>query len=285
VETRHLDHESSTVGLSFVRGRVAASRVMNDHVSEDGGSTAPQDEAPAGRIVIPERSFVEMQLSMVCRDCDNPPNADDSVRVRLDRGLKYPKDRGYAKLLVSVGYDPNWAGFLAASIVEEGRVRAATSQKRAAFANAFRQLARPELSDKKFRENAQIVNDAMNGTLLLGRVFDELPLFQDMVFIREIRFCASGDMTGRAEIARIAKAVWRRVMVLRGRNLTVASAAHEYLLESFSVFDDASYTWSPEKEDFTDIFTKATREEFDDPLFSPKSAANRLRKKRISRKN
>jgi hypothetical protein len=121
--------------------------------------------------------------------------------------------------------------------------------------------------------------------LLPDRAFDELPLFQDMAFIREIRFCASGDMTGRAEITRTAKAVWRRVMVSRGRKLTVASAAHEYLLESFSLFDEVSYTWSPEKEDFTDIFTKATREEFDDPLFSPKSASNRLREKRVSRKN
>jgi hypothetical protein len=257
---------------------------MKNHGSEQGDAIGPQhpkDEAPT----IPDRSFVEMHLSMACRECDNPPSPDDSVRVRLDRGLKYPKDRGYAKLLVSRGYDPNWAGFQAASIVEEGRGRAATSQKRAAFANAFRQLARPELSDEKFRENAKIVNDAMNGTLLLDRLFDELPLFQDMAFIREIRFCASGDMTGRDEITRTAKAVWRRVMVLRGRKLTVASAAHEYLLESFSLFDDASYTWSPEKEDFTDIFAKATREEFDDPLFSPKSAANRLRKKRISRKH
>jgi hypothetical protein len=258
---------------------------MNDHVSEDGEVAPPQDEAPAGRIAIPERSFVEMHLSMVCRECDNPPSPDDSVRVRLDRGLKYPKDRGYAKLLVSRGYDPNWAGFLAAYIVEEGRVRAATSQKQAAFANALRQLARPELSDEKFRENAQIVNDAMNGTLLLDRLFDELPLFQDMAFIREIRFCASGDMTRRAEIARIAKAVWRRVMVLRGRKLTVASAAHEYLLESFSCLGDVSYTWSSEEDDFTDSFTKATREEFEDPEFSPRSAPKRLRKKRVPRKN
>ena len=238
----------------------------------DGGKEGAQTGAASG----PERSFVDMQLLTVRPECDDPPRPDDDAEIRLGRGLKHPKDKGYAQLFVSMGYDPNWAGLQAAYVVEQGRIRAATSQKRPAFAKAVRQLAKPGLSDEAFRENAKIVNDAMNGTLLLNDSFIDFSLFEDLTFIREIRFCVSGDMAGRAEISRIADAMSRRVEVSRGRKLTVASAAHEYLLENLSIFGDHAYTWCPLQEDFTDPYTQATREEFDDPKFSPRTAARRL---------
>jgi hypothetical protein len=246
---------------------------------------AGKEGAQIGAVSCPERSFVDMQLQTVRPECDEPPRPDDDAEIRLGRGLKHPKNNGYAKLFVSVGYDPNWAGFQAAYVVEQGRIRAATSQKRAAFAKALRQLAKPDLSDEAFRENAKIVDEAMNGTLLLDDSFNDFSLFEDLTFIREIRFCVSGDMAGRAEISRIADAMSRRVAVSRGRKLTVASAAHEYLLETLSIFGDQAYTWSPEEEGFTDRYTQATREEFDDPTFSPLAAARRVRKTRGSRRD
>jgi len=62
-------------------------------------------------------------------ECDRPESPDDDAEIRIGRGLKHPKDKGYAKFLVTLGYDPNCAGMLAAKIVEEGRVRAATSKQ------------------------------------------------------------------------------------------------------------------------------------------------------------
>jgi hypothetical protein len=106
-------------------------------------------------------------------------------------------------------------------------------------------------------------------------LFKDLSPFEGLVFIRELRFCVSGDPSGRAEVTRIAKAVWRRVVVSRGPKLSHASAAHQYFLESF--LRQPAFTWSPTAEDFTDRLTQATREEFDDPDFSPASARRRLR--------
>src|SRR6516225_5966534 len=82
------------------------------------------------RITIPDRGFVERHLRAVRPECDRPESPDDDAEIRIGRGLKHPKEKGYAKFLTQLGYDRNWAGMLAAAIVEEGRVRAATSQKK-----------------------------------------------------------------------------------------------------------------------------------------------------------
>jgi hypothetical protein len=74
----------------------------------------------------------------------------------LGRGLKYPKDRGYAKFFAELGCDRNWAGMIAAKIVEEGRVRVATRQKGVELAQALRRLSNPRLEKEAFLANAKI---------------------------------------------------------------------------------------------------------------------------------
>ncbi len=117
-------------------------------------------------MAIPDRGFVELQLKRVRRECDLPESPDDDVEVRIGRGLKHPEDKGYAKFLVTLGYDPNWAGMLAAMIVEEGRVRGATSKKSTEFSRALRRLANPRLGTEAFLVNLQVVLEAMSGTTL-----------------------------------------------------------------------------------------------------------------------
>ena len=86
-------------------------------------------EGQERRTTFPDRAVVEAHLKTVRPECDRPESPDDDAEIRIGRGLKHPKDKGYAKFLVTLGYDPNYAGMLAAMIVEEGRVRAATSKQ------------------------------------------------------------------------------------------------------------------------------------------------------------
>jgi hypothetical protein len=225
-----------------------------------------------------------MHLRTVRPDCDRPETPSDDAEVRIGRGLKHPKDKGYSKFLMTLGYDRNWAGMLAAMIVEQGRVRAATSRKKTEFARALLCLANPQLTTEAFLANVKVVLEAMDGTELTYGLFDQLPPFEALSFIRALRFCFAGDMSFRSEVVRIADAIWRRVSVSRGPKLTLASAAHEYFLESQSIFRSAAFTWSPEGEDFTDRLTQATREEFDDPNFNPVPARRRLRAKQASKR-
>ena len=248
---------------------------MSREETESRGPTDPQ----GGRITIPDRAVVEAHLRTVRPECDQPESPDDDAEIRIGRGLKYPKDKGYGKFLETLGYDRNWAGMMPARIVEEGRVRAATAKRSTEFAQALRRLANPRLATEAFLANAKVALEAMGGTVTTRDLFDGLPRFEGLVFIRALKFCLAGDLSDRAVVCRIARAIWRRVAVSRGPKLTHASAAHEYFLESQSIFETAAFTWSPEEEDFTDRLTQATREEFDDPDFNPVPARRRLRAK------
>jgi hypothetical protein len=230
-------------------------------------------------MMIPDRAFIERYLRTVRPECDRPESPSDDAEVRIGRGLKYPKDKGYGKFLETLGYDRNWAGMLAATIVEEGLVRSATAKRSAEFAQALRRLANPRLETEAFLANAKVVLEAMDRTVLTRGLFDELPRFEGLGFIRALRACLAGDLSDRPDVSRIAKASWRRVAVSRGPKLTHASAAHEYFLETRSTFEIGAFTWSPEDEDFTDRLTQAAREEFEDPDFNPVPARRRLRAK------
>jgi hypothetical protein len=223
-----------------------------------------------------------MRLRTVRPECDWPETTCDNAEVRIGRGLAHPKDNGYAKFLMTLGYDRNWSGMLAAMIVEQGRVRAATSQKRTEFARALLCVANPQLTTEAFLANVKVVLEAMDGTELTCGLFDQAPSFEELSFFRALRLCLTGDMSFRSEVVRIAAAIWRRVSVSRGPKLSLASAAHEYFLESQSIFRSAAFTWSPAGEDFTDRLTQATREEFDDSNFNPVPARRRLRAKQAN---
>ena len=203
-----------------------------------------------------------------------------AVRAAVSGLIRRPV--GIGNVLVAT--DVRLAQFLslvmmAAVIVEEGRVRAAKAKRSTEFAQALRRLANPRLETEAFLANAKVALEAMGGTVSTRDLFDGLPRFEGLVFIRALKFCLAGDLSDRAVVCRIARAIWRRVAVSRGPKLTHASAAHEYFLESQSIFETAAFTWSPEEEDFTDRLTQATREEFDDPDFNPVPARRRFRAK------
>ena len=151
-------------------------------------------------------------------ECDQPESPDDDAEIRIGRSLKYPKDKGYGKFLETFGYDRNWAGMMAAMIVEEGRVRAATAKRSTEFAQALRRLANPRLETQAFLANAKMALEAMSRTVLTRDLFDGLPRFYGLVFIRALRSCLAGDLSDRPDVCRIAKAIWRRVAVRAVRN-------------------------------------------------------------------
>lgn len=225
------------IGIAFLLNQAAETDLQ--HMMKDGrGLSDPQGRS------IPDRIFVEMHLNTVRPECDRPESPYDDAEIRIGRGLKHPKGKGYAKFLAELGYDRNWAGMLAAMIVEEGRVRVATSQKKTEFAHALRRLANPRLDKEAFLANAKVVLDAMSGTHLTRGLFKGLPPFEELSFIRALRFCVAGDMSERADACRIAAAIRCRVTISRGPKLTHASAAHQYFLETQSIFRPAAFTWS-----------------------------------------
>jgi hypothetical protein len=133
----------------------------------------------------------------------------------------------------------------------EGLVRAATSQKKTEFARALRRLADHFYRQMRFSTNAKLVLEALGGADLTHGFFDDLPRREGLSFIRALRLCLADDLSSRTEVCRIAKAIWRRVATSRGAKLGHVSAAHEYFLESQSLFRLAGFTWSVYSEGFT----------------------------------
>jgi hypothetical protein len=148
-------------------------------------------------MTFPPRDVVEMQLRTVRAECDQPESSSDDAAVRLGRGLKYPKDRGYAKFFAELGCDRNWAGMIAAKIVEEGRVRVATRQKGVELAQALRRLSNPRLEKEAFLANAKIALGAMDGTELLRGLLDEVPALDALWFVRA-SILSGGRLVGPA---------------------------------------------------------------------------------------
>lgn len=171
---------------------------------EETDAREPTDPQP-GLTTIPDRVFVEAHLRTVRPECDQPESPFDDAEVRIGRGLKHPKDKGYGKFLETLGYDRNWAGMQAAMIVEEGRVRAATSKRSWEFAQALRRLANPGLETKAFLAAAKVAREAMDGTELTRGLFEGLPRFAGLLFIRALKFCLAGDLSHRVEVSRLQR--------------------------------------------------------------------------------
>jgi hypothetical protein len=96
-------------------------------------------------------------------------------------------------------------------------------------------------------------------------------------FIDLLHLIVGGFAVDRPRLAEIVAAVSPALKTRSGRKPSAASAAHEFLLEHMQ----CGYTWDVDNEDFSDPLTQATRVEFDDPDFSPRSARRRV----IARQN
>jgi hypothetical protein len=97
-------------------------------------------------------------------------------------------------------------------------------------------------------------------------------------FCEELEAVAEGNLTACQRVTQIAAILAPRLSVPRGRKRSAASVAHEILSsEMTKLIGPTGYTWNPAQGDFTDRFTRATREAFGDPNFDPRPALRRAK--------
>jgi hypothetical protein len=222
-----------------------------------------------------ERQIVEANLRTLDPACDGPPEPGEPLRVTLGRGMKYPADKGYAKYLVALGYDPHWAGFLASYIVAEGRRKERDASMFLKMSRAFRFLAKPGRGKKAFLRNARVLLEACEQTNLLELWFTDEP-GAGFDFLAALRWAAEGDESARLYVTDVAGKVAASVAVPRGPKITAASAAHEYILDMCLTFLGRKYTWNYVNSSFEDALSQATKEEFGLRKFDPRPAYRRL---------
>lgn len=102
----------------------------------------------------------------------------------------------------------------------------------------------------------------------------------DCEFIVMLKTLEKGDRTVCGRLSEIAASLEPSLPGVRGRKVSAASAAHEFLLEK-QILKSQGYTFSAyagkesgangPKGDFTDPMTGATRTEFGDVRFDPRA--------------
>jgi hypothetical protein len=117
-----------------------------------------------------------------------------------------------------------------------------------------------------------------------SNVFEFVSLLQSAVERREVA----------SRLTEIAAGLTPHLSISRGPKISAPSAAHEFLLDYVLPDKPPTFTWNADaplphrairrtnKGDFTDSFTRATRQEFSNPYFSPQAACRRVKRRRLT---
>ncbi len=200
----------------------------------------------------------------------------------IQRVAASPASPGYEPMLIKRGVKPFVARGMAHLVVRRGKRVASEGKRLLEVAQAIRFLAEPGRQDRAIFRRSELLLAAWEETSIVDTIFDSAGV-KEFKFIELLRTFAKGDDFARRRIEEIAAAVAPHLPTLRGRKVSAASAAHEFLLDGLVHMTGSpnGFTWNQHKEEFTDPLTKATQEEFRDPDFDPRPAHRRFKARRV----
>jgi hypothetical protein len=174
-----------------------------------------------------------------------------------------------------MGCDPLLARALAHLALRIGRQLAEAAKCRRQVVQAIRIIAKPASRTSGVRKAATFLLAASDKCSAVETLFYEanFSASEFLELLYSIVYCGELD---QRRVIEIAADISSRLRTRRGRTLSPASAAHEFLLDHLQ----CGYTWNVGYEDYSDPLTQATRQEFDDPDFSPRSARRRMNARR-----
>jgi hypothetical protein len=184
---------------------------------------------------------------------------------------EHPPSKAYEPLLHSLGCQPVLARGLAILACRIGRQTAEVAKCRKDVIAAIRVFTVPTTRRTTVLKKAAFLLEKSEDCSAVETIFYESNMPADE-FIDLLHLIVGGFAVDRRRLAEILAAVSPALKTRSGRKPSAASAAHEFLLEHMQ----CGYTWDVENEDFSDPLTQATRIEFDDPDFSPRSARRRV---------
>ncbi len=187
---------------------------------------------------------------------------------------------GYEPFLIERGFNRLAAHVLARSTVHRGTRVAVENKRLQPVVESIRFLAKPGRQGAAISRRAQILLAAWKQTRIIETIFERAGDAHKLEFIMLLQTSTKGDKLARRRIAEIAADLVPHLPKTRGRKVSAASAAHEFLLEEAArVTKSEGYTYDEYEEDFTDPLTKATRAEFGDADFDPRPAYRRVKKR------
>ena len=176
---------------------------------------------------------------------------------------------------------PCWRGWRLLFAVQHGERRARENKRTKSVLAAFRFLAKPNRQYRGIRSRAEILLAADEETSLIGTAFSKAGLHEEE-FLKRLTAVVDGRPEDRSRIAAIAADIFPHLSAPRGRKITAASAAYEFIrgLSPDLAKVNRRRRIIEQEDQFIDPLAEATRREFQDPTFSPRSARRRLKREK-----
>lgn len=188
-----------------------------------------------------------------------------------------PPSPGYEPWIVERGGDRIVARGLAHLFVHHGNRISKEREWLPTVVEAIQFLSKPRRSRPAIIRKVDTLLSAWKNTSIIEEICLDAEV-DDCGFVRLLESVADGHRGDYPRLTETAASLVPSLRTRRGRRVSAASAAHEFLLEDLApVVDPRAYTWSDEKEDFVDPVTTATRREFGDPDFDPRPARRRVK--------
>jgi hypothetical protein len=185
--------------------------------------------------------------------------------------------KAYGPYLKAQGFAPFLARGLGSLTISLGTREADEAKRVAPVVEAIRFLARGDPQKRAIRSRAKLVLAVSKETSIVDGLFRNAALHEGE-FLRLLQTVIDGGAINRERITTIAAAIAPSLPRAPGRKISAASAAHELFLETNASFGlPAGFTWSDVEGKCLDERTEATRQEFEDPRFDPRSARRRVK--------
>lgn len=211
------------------------------------------------------------------------------LRATLAGAAALPPSAGYEPFFATLEYRGLSARVAAYIVVARGKRVERESRKLLDAVHALKFLAAPRKNRPAILRWMNVLLTVWNQTSILEEIFDAAKLSEGE-FIGLLTSAAEGRPVSHDRVREIAAAVGPYLPSGRGRKVSAASASHEFLLQQEWILNPGcenerdnrhAYTWDPVVEDFKDLMTLATRKEFNEPNFDPRSAWRRLKARRL----
>lgn len=243
---------------------------LEDHfVAELAGSGVLERLKPWGELVVEFQKMPEGMFLM--------------ARAIAERAEENFPSKAYGTYLEAQGFAPFLARGLGSLTISLGTREADEARRVAPVVEAIRFLSRGDRQKRAILSRAKLVLAASQETSIVDDLFSKAGSDR-FEFLRLLQTLVDGGAAERERIKAIAAAIAPSLPEARGRKISAASAAHELFLQSNAYFGfPAGYTWSDIEGECRDQRTKATRLEFDDPDFDPRSARRRIKVRRTGK--
>jgi hypothetical protein len=188
-----------------------------------------------------------------------------------------PESSGYAPLLIENGWNPGWARAAAALAVRHGRRRVEESRWIRRVCAAVRFLAQPGRRRDSIHRRAALLLYISERSTAVETIFCQAGLTEHE-FLGLLKAVVEGRDVDLARVALIAAELAPDLSVVRGPKVTVASAAHEFLLDNgLEVAPTrARYARADRPDQYGDAVTRATRRESGNPNYDGRPVRRRI---------